>query len=196
MSDQRGTARMTTHTTLGDALRALPLATPPADGWSTLQSTLRGTIATPMRARRPWRTLLPAALAAGLAIAILLVPRGKEPEPTVAAVTTAPAPSAKTELVRLRDQSQQWEDWLREVNRRPVPLHGSDLMAVTEIEDMIAMIDMQLAAGGDDAATTALWRQRVALLHDLGAIRTSAYSLAGSGIAANGNAAVPTSWIN
>ena len=67
-------------------------------------------------------------------------------------------------------------------------------MAATEIEDMIGLIDLQLAAGGDSGSEArALWRSRVELLRDLAAVRTT-YSLAGTGIAANGTAAVPDNW--
>ncbi len=158
--------------------------------------------ARPRRARR-W---VPAALAAGLALlAIALVPMNRDtvvPPPLTYTAGNDGAPSANTttdgtaELAELRSESGRIEEWLRTLKADETPLDGRSLMAATEIEDMIGLIDLQLAAGSDTGSDThALWRDRVELLRDLAAVRTT-YSLAGTGVAANGNAAAPDNWNN
>jgi hypothetical protein len=112
-------------------------------------------------------------------------PGGAVPPPTVAAAVGA------TELATLRNESARIEEWLRSLRADETPLDGRSLMAATEIEDMIGLVDLQLAAGTDAGADTpALWRTRVELLRELAAVRTT-YSLAGNGMAANGTAAAP-----
>ena len=151
--------------------------------------------------RRPW---LAAGIAAALALtAIVLVPTdpvgrtantpasrpAEEPTPTPSASV-----AAADELIALRSESSRIEEWLRTLKADETPLDGRSLMAATEIEDMIGLIDLQLAAGNDASNDTqALWRERVELLRDLATVRTT-YSLAGTGIAANGPAAAPDNW--
>ncbi|WP_386067183.1 hypothetical protein ACFJIW_22095 [Tahibacter sp. UC22_41] len=158
--------------------------------------------------RRHW---LPVGVAAALAlIAVALMPTNRMDTPLP--VTTSPATVAGTgtpvttaaavddaatgaaDLAQLRGESARIEEWLRLLKADETPLDGRSLMAATEIEDMIGLIDLQLAAGSDSTGDTqALWRNRVALLRDLAAVRTT-YSLAGTGIAANGTAAAPDNW--
>lgn len=159
--------------------------------------------------RRHW---LPAGVAAALAlVAVALMPTNRldapppvtTPPATTAAVTGAPATTTAAssgaatgaaELAQLRGESARIEEWLRLLKADETPLDGRSLMAATEIEDMIGLIDLQLAADSDSTGDTqALWRSRVALLRDLAAVRTT-YSLAGTGIAANGTAATPDNW--
>lgn len=196
---------------LSRALRALPLAAPEADGWASLAASLRSqrlvradtdasdtAHRSPTRRRRDAglpRRWMAAALAAGLGVlAIAQVPLNRnlpQPLPT-AAISAAAATSAdpaETELADLRNESSRIEEWLRTLKADETPLDGRNLMAATEIEDMIGLIDLQLAAGSDRRnETAALWRSRVELLRDLAAVRTT-YSLAGTGVAANGTAA-------
>lgn len=150
--------------------------------------------ARPHRGRRR----APAALAAGLALlAIALLPGSRDavaPPPTTHTAGSVAAPGAHTapdSTAGLRGESGRIEEWLRTLKADETPLDGRSLMAATEIEDMIGLIDLQLAAGSDTGSDAqALWRNRVALLRDLAAVRTT-YSLAGTGVAANGNAAAP-----
>jgi hypothetical protein len=203
------------------ALRGLPAAAPPGGGWETLAASLRAqglvraedmaqaatpasggaTVQTlPRRPRAP-RRWIPYALAAGLGLfALTLLPLnhdpGTPPELASNSGTTPPATTvaATVDLPALRAESSRIEEWLRTLKADETPLDGRSLMAATEIEDMIGLVDLQLAAGSDagsDAA--ALWRERVELLRDLAAVRTT-YSLAGTGIAANGTAAAPDNW--
>lgn len=183
---------------LGAALRDLPLAAPSASAWPDLERALRaGGAATRPAVRK--RYAIPAALAAALALFVVWPNRVQTPgnvEPAAAPTTTlaaTPAPSVD----RLRDESQRIEGWLRKVAASGAPLNGQDLMAATEVEDLIGLIDVQLGSANDASSdAAALWRQRVDLLRDLAAIRTNAYSLADNGVAANGTAVPHDTWIN
>ena len=161
----------------------------------------------PPRRRVPhaWRRRITVALAAslGLFAVLLMLPADHPPQvpqtPVKVAVTpqaesaTAPPPAAdsRSELAALRGESARIEEWLRSLRADETPLDGRSLMAATEIEDMIGLVDLQLATDSDAAVDApALWRTRVELLRELAAVRTT-YSLAGTGIAANGTAAAP-----
>ena len=131
--------------------------------------------------RRPrvWRYVVPAALAAGFALVLLLpkgIGRNDTPiaPPTIA--TTAPAPSVD-ELDSLRTRSQTLERWITAVAAR-APQSSRDLMAAVEVEDLIGLVDVQLGAARARSDALPLWRQRVALLEDLATIRGSAYAIA------------------
>jgi hypothetical protein len=207
MSDRIAPAGLT-GMPLGEALRALPLSAPPASAWPELQAALLAAqIAQPKRPSR-WHLVLPIALAAGLALALLL-PRvattPTAPETTTQVSTpnthTVAANDGAAEIAALRDQSQRLEIWLQRVADGNAPLGGQDLMAAAEVEDLIGLVDVQLASAGAQPQAAALWRQRIALLEDLGSIRTAAYGLSQAGLAdtglpAQGTADMPRNWIN
>lgn len=247
MSDRQSATELN-DAAVGRALRGLPSATPPEDGWTTLAASLQaqglvraaddtapgelprstgaattrddtqpGSVGLPAHAprrgravrtatpRRPW---LPVSLAAALAlVAVALLPTRRTDSPSTPLTTTsitnvpltttaatADTATGNAEFAQLRGESARIEEWLRLLKADETPLDGRSLMAATEIEDMIGLIDLQLAAGNDSGGDTqALWRSRVTLLRDLAAVRTT-YSLAGTGIAANGTAAAPDNW--
>jgi hypothetical protein len=153
---------------LAAALRALPDAAPAPDLWPDLAQTL----AARRRARWP-RYAIPLAAAAALAI-VLLAPKPAPHEPSPVAATSAPAaaPVATNadELAALHDRSRTLERWIAAISAR-APQDGRNLMAAVEVEDLIGLVDVQLGGASGDADALPHWRQRVALLEDLAAIR-------------------------
>jgi hypothetical protein len=172
MHDRDG---MNPTVSLADALRALPPAEPQPDLWPELARSLHA------RRRRPWRYALPAALAAGIAL-FALAPRPTTTDPgapatqQTAAADTSPAPSAARELSALHERSQALERWIAAAT--VAPLDSRDLMAAVEVEDLIGLVDVQLAATRGDDDALPLWRQRVSLLEDLATIRVNRYAIA------------------
>lgn len=179
MHDRGDTLNTNPDHSLAQALRALPDAAPQPDLWPELAQALASG-----RKPRVWRYAIPAALAAGLAFALLL-PRGTlqhaQPEPTPTAATAAVAPEATPakpdELDNLHQRSQTLERWIAAIAAR-APQDSRDLMAAVEVEDLIGLIDVQLGAAHDHNDALPLWRQRVALLEDLATIRGSAFAIA------------------
>jgi len=180
MSGRDGLIEPTPDAALAAALRALPESAPQPDLWPELARALE-------RKRRPrvWRYAIPAALAAGVALALLL-PRSPQHETqapvasTPAPAATQPAPVTTDEIDQLHQRSQTLERWIAAVAAR-APQDGRDLMAAVEVEDLIGLVDVQLTAAHGDADALPLWRQRVALLEDLATIRGNAFALAGNG---------------
>lgn len=182
-------------TSLAAALRALPESAPQPDLWPELAQALLQ-----RRRRRVWRYVLPAAIAAGVAIALLL-PRSAVREDTtphvVSTPTTTPSPASQStstqavpaqELAQLHQRSQTLERWIAAVAAR-APQDSRDLMAAVEVEDLIGLIDVQLGGARGDGDALPLWRQRVALLEDLATIRGNAFALAENGDAERANPA-------
>jgi hypothetical protein len=188
MSGRNGMNDPTPDSTLAAALRALPESAPQPDLWPELAQALLQ-----RRRRRIWRYALPAAIAAGIAIALLL-PRSPMREDTAPPVASAPATNATPdnpaptqvapaqELAQLHQRSQTLERWIAAVAAR-APQDSRDLMAAVEVEDLIGLVDVQLGGARGDADALPLWRQRVALLEDLATIRSNAFTLAGNGVA-------------
>jgi hypothetical protein len=207
MSDEYSRSELT----LGAALRALPTASPNGDVWSELAAKL----APPARARRA-RFVWPAALAACVLLAVVAVLM-RYHAPTAATVAgTSPssvgnatveaanvtdknlndanvANGTNTHLVALQTRSRELEQWLHETADAATPLPGNDLAAAGEIESLIGIVDVELAAP-KQRDEDKLWQRRVHLLEDLTALRYSNYRLAESSTAAN--AGQPGTWIN
>lgn len=189
MSDRHAPPGLSGDASLRAALAALPLAAPGSSAWPALEAALRAHIAP-----RPSRRRLPAALAAGIALALLLPQLiATPPAPVDRVILTTP--DAGDEIDTLRAQSQQLETWLQRVADSGAPLGGQDLMAAAEIEDLIGLVDMQLGNAGIRPEAAALWRQRIGLLEDLAAVRANPYNFGDTGIASTGTASPPI-WIN
>ncbi|MBU6200196.1 MAG: hypothetical protein KGI64_11425 [Xanthomonadaceae bacterium] len=176
--------------TLGRALRTLPLATPTDNGWAALCEELQLSRQAPAHWRR---YALPAALAATLAGAFVL---SRAPQTSVPATLAPVAASSSSNgaakeqihnaqnaenpgarLAQLQQRSQALERWLRQTGDDAAPLQGQDLAAAAEIENLIGLVDVELAAPRQTQAQ-ALWQRRVGLLEDLAALRYSNYRLA------------------
>lgn len=180
---------------LATALRALPESAPEPDLWRGIMDSVDA-----QRRHRRWRYALPA-IAAAIALALLL-PRwlaqdvqAPQPTPLVSAPATetratTPSVSAADEITNLNQRSRTLERWIAAVAAR-APQDGRDLMAAVEVEDLIGLVDVQLGGARVDGDALPLWRQRVALLEDLAAIRGNAFALAENGADAN---AMPTSF--
>lgn len=167
---------------LAEALRGLPDAAPEPDLWPALAAQLQaGRVTAAPPRRRHWHLGAGLALAASLIIAAMLpwspsrrVDDGVAMIPT----TTSTTPdSAIADLGWMRQRSTQLESWLSDLPT-PSVRDGRALMATVEIEDLIALVDVQLGAtrGTEDALP--LWRQRVALLEELSVLRSAAFGVA------------------
>jgi hypothetical protein len=181
---------------LPDALRALPLATPPAGGWAQLAASLAQS--QPVRATvhsRSRRYALPVALAAAVVATFvttlaLRAPHAANEPARVAGTAAATKGDARASsvhnvanetnahdpesLAAMQSRSHALEHWLRETGGDSAPQSAQDLAASAEIEDMIGMVDVQLADQSEDDASLPLWRRRVALLEDLATLRYGA----------------------
>jgi hypothetical protein len=184
---------------LGDALRRLPLHAPKDDVWSQLAAEL----GSPARTRRRAWPFFAAAAAVLIAIAATLTMPHRPPA-TVANVASSNDTSANTSenanvttadantLNALQLRSRELEQWLNQTAGAAAPLPGNDLAAAMEIENLIGVVDLQLAAP-NQRDEEKLWRRRVDLLEDLTTLRYSNYRLAESDAIANGQTAT---WIN
>ena len=174
MADRDDTLNTPPDPALASALRALTDAAPQPDLWPDLARALH-------RRRqprpRPARYLIPAALAAGLALA-LLWPRAElvqtAPDAVPALATQA---ATRDQIADLHQRSQALERWIAAVTAR-APQDSRDLMAAVEVEDLIGLVDLQLGATRDNSDALPLWRQRVALLEDLATIRVGGFAIA------------------
>jgi hypothetical protein len=184
---------------LAEALRALPLAAPERSAWPELAAKLQRN-PVELRTERVRRFVVPAALAAALIGVFIFVQQPREsrtPEQTAShtpaiPATVAPASASSSanstqadeksaaQLAALQQRSQNLERWLHDTGNAAAPLQGQDLAAATEIENLIGLVDVELAAPRE-AQDASLWQQRVALLEDLSALRYSNYQLAAGG---------------
>lgn len=190
--------REQTNSSLGDALRGLPMQSPDRDMWSQLAAELA-----PARARRRAWPYFAAAAAVLIAVASVLTMSHRPA--TVANVASSNVTSANTsetanvtatdtsnQLTALQTRSRELEQWLHETAGAAAPLPGRDLAAATEIENLISVVDVQLAAP-EQRDEEKLWGRRVNLLEDLTALRYSNYRLAETDTVGNGQ---PATWIN
>lgn len=168
------------------ALRALPDAAPQPDAWPALARALerRRPPARPRHRHVAW--LVPTALAAAFAWALLMphaAPVADRPAPAPIAATDAGASgdatilAARAELSQLRERSQSLERWIAAVSAHAAQ-DSRGLMAAVEMQDLIGLVDVQLNATRDPADALPLWRQRIALLEELAVIRGSGIAIA------------------
>jgi hypothetical protein len=103
-------------------------------------------------------------------------------------------------LDAMQSRSRALERWLRDTGKDSAPQTAQDLAASAEIEDMIGMVDVQLASPGAGQAPAALplWQRRVALLEDLATLRygASINQLKPGLLASENRDARPATWNN
>jgi hypothetical protein len=137
--------------------------------------------------RRSIRFAVPAALAAGLALAFAWPHVGLHTHtPTPARVaqsttTTAEhttAAHATPDLATLQASSRQWQAWVQNLDRNGAPLDGQRLARAVALQDRIGLIDLQLSASRDPTTLTGLWQQRITLLQRLGLLHLQPYMVA------------------
>jgi hypothetical protein len=174
MSARFDQPRVNEDARLAAALRLLPQQSPPADLFPLLAARARRRA----RNRRALRYLLPAAaLAASVVLAVLWPRMAMHERAAISAPTVQVAP-APAQIAALRKHSQDLQDWVRQLDKGGAPLNAAALADASEIEDRIALVDLQLGAGSDAATQSSLWRQRIALLEQLGMLRLSSTALA------------------
>ncbi len=167
---------------LAEALRALPQPTPTRSEWSRLADTIARRRAE--RARR-WRwtgVAAAAMLALGLGVSLLRAP----PPDTAPGTFANVEETSDAKVQRLIAENQAWERALRRVDARPGAFSGRAAMASAELEDLIAMVDLQISANTDINARADLWSQRLTLIEQLASVRDEglgdAVSLADSAV--------------
>ncbi|MGH8233908.1 MAG: hypothetical protein ACREPU_06895 [Rhodanobacteraceae bacterium] len=179
MHDRLDHDRMNDDAALAAALRAIPATLPARDAWADLAARIRRRRNT---RRAVWFTL-PAAFAAGIALAVLW-PRASlhAPSPTpirAAQSVTAPAnTTTDTDIAALQASSRQWQTWVQNLDDNGAPLNDRALAQAVALQDRIGLVDLQLSATRDPATLTDLWQQRITLLQRLGLLHLQPYMVA------------------
>lgn len=163
---------------LAAALRALPAATPPHDGWGPLAAR----IGRRRRTGRSLRVALPAALAAAVTVAVALPHlwpvHQASPTPRVAQRATLPPHAHDVDPDALSVQSRRLQAWVDALERNGPPLGGDALDGAVALQDRIGLLDLQLSTATDAATRASLWRQRNVLLQQLGLLHLQPYAVA------------------
>lgn len=143
---------------IADALRALPLATPPASRFAAIRAALAQE--PPVRRRAPadawWM-----ALAAGIVAFVVW-----QADPTDA--LHAPAElGALASVETLAHRSRAAEQRLAEARDANRALGADQALLERELEGALELIDLQLARASDPEDARPLWRNRIRLLESL-----------------------------
>jgi hypothetical protein len=176
MHDRLDHHRMNEDASLAAALRALPTAVPEHDAWPTLAARIRRRQAV----RKTVRFALPAALAAGIALAFVWPHvRLHAPAPArIAEPATSTHAPATPDIASLQASSRQWQAWVQNLDRNGAPLDGQQLAREVALQDQIGLVDLQLSAAHDTATLDNLWQQRIALLQQMGLLHLQPYMVA------------------
>lgn len=169
MHDRPDHHRMNDDAALAAALRALPAQSPPLGAWPLLALRARRR----RGARKATWFALPAALAAVLALALAWPHspwRASQPLPAQVAHAghAATGTTVGASLAALQASSAQWQAWAQKLDHEGAPLDGPTLATAVALQDRIGLIDLQLSAARNSATAANLWRQRIALLQQLG----------------------------
>lgn len=172
---------------LAAALAALPLAAPAHSAWPQLAAAFE------QRTRRKRQARFAIAFAAAAVIALAvglgrmqLAAQLPGPGPAIA---TAKADDTTSNLIA---RNVEMQSMLRGFDTRSVPLDGEAALASARLEDLIAMLDLELGDAGPDEAQ-ALWSQRLVLLQELATVRQQGQAAVAQ--QGDGSAISPASWV-
>lgn len=150
---------------LSAALRALPLATPSRSALPELR--LHWPATTPSiswrRRAKPWLAL--AATLAALALGVQWWPAQQD-------ISMAAVDAGESRINSLMAQSAAWEDTLRTFDQQNIPITAGNALAGAELEDLIALTDLQLGAALTQAQAESLWQRRLRLMSRLAEVRS------------------------
>lgn len=150
-----------------DGLRSLPSLDPPRDLWPSLERRL------PEERPRPaLKALWAAATAAVIFGTVWLGLKGFRLSPPEAPQEAASeVPPAADEISNLMAESQRLEAILKRLEAGTPVLKGSTASAIAEIQDRIALVDLQISllqgTNKDRSLLARLWKERVGLLGSL-----------------------------
>lgn len=177
MSDRLDHHRVNDEATLAAALRALPHVPPPCNAWPRLSARIQRR----RRARRVACITVPAALAAGVALAFVgpqLATRARSLRPSVPRTAMA-APAARSpDVASLQTRSVRLQAWVATLDREGPPLNSEALATAVTLQDRIGLIDLQLSAARHRGTSASLWLQRIDLLQRLGMLHLRPYTVA------------------
>lgn len=155
---------------LRERLRALPLAEPPADGWTSLQAGLARQRHSRLLARCGW-----AAAAAMVFFTMAVAVRG--------GIEAWEEAKLNRETKALVAESQRLESILRSADTSGRVTSARTALAIADLEERIEVVDARLAAAQRERRSTRdvlnLWQQRVSLLDNLASAQTSRVAYVG-----------------
>lgn len=162
MQSSRTDQLSTNATTVAEGLRKLPPVSPLRSGWDDIARELdrhdRG--ANKQSKKAWWFGGLGVAL--GFALALFVSTQMMQPQPEV-----------DLELATLIAYSQVLEAELNRIRPMSTVYGGHQAAAIAELEDHIALVDLQLAGAEDTRSTQQLWGQRVSLMSDLVSVHSA-----------------------
>lgn len=164
---------------VADALRALPLLSPPRSAWPSVAAQLPAP-----RKRRDWR--LPLAFAATLLLSILasrFMPAPMSPDDVAHLDSPLPSTAAtqEAELDALLRESAQLEAWIAFGGAR-ASSSGADASLELDLQERIVAIDSLLSRPTlDPAAQRPLLQERLVRLRQLASLQNTRQLLAANG---------------
>ena len=155
---------------LREHLRALPMAEPPAGGWTTVKTRLAEQRHSRRLARCGW-----AAAAAMVFFTMAVAVRGS--------IEAWEEAKLNRETKGLVAESQRLESILRGADTSGRVTSARTALAIADLEERIELVDARLAAAQRERRSTRdvldLWQQRVSLLDNLASAQTSRVAYVG-----------------
>lgn len=162
-----------------EALRGLPLRSPPRSAWADIAAQLPAA-PVPARRRSTWRWLALAAMLA-LALALPMWHGGDVVAPPQLVDTAKPGADANDDLDALLRESAQLEAWVAWSSAQGGE-SGAGASVELDVRDRIAALDALLSRPSlDPAAQLPLWQERVLRLRQLAGLHNTRQMLAANG---------------